>query len=231
MTPYRAVVFDFDLTLVDSRAAFVDCHTFAARAVRLPPPAPEAVFRTIGTPLVRVVPWLYGPAGEAVADEYIRVYQARADEVMTGLTTVVPGAADAVAALAGAGLRLGIVSQKLRYRVEDVLRRDDLLDYFAVVLGAEEVADFKPDPSGLLLAVERLGARPESALYVGDTAIDAETARRAGVAFVAVLSGVTTREELAPHAPLALLDSVRDLPAFLGLPGAPERLAERGKPY
>jgi len=217
VTAYRAVVFDFDLTLVESRPAFEDCHRFAARALGLPEPAPEAIARTIGTPLVRVVPWLYGAAGAAVVEEYVRVYQARADEMMAGLTTLIPGAAEAVRALDRAGLRLGIVSQKLRYRVEEVLEREGLLSSFAVVLGAEDVDEFKPDPGGLLRAVERLGATPDASLFVGDTAIDAETAARAGVAFVALLSGVTARQEFAAYPPLAFLDSVRDLPAYLGL--------------
>lgn len=222
MKPRRAVIFDFDLTLVDSRPAFLDCHRFAAAALGLPPPQEADVYRSIGTPLVRVVPALYGPAGKARAEEYIRVYQARADEVMTGLTSLIPGAAEAVWALAEAGLRLAIVSQKLRYRLEEVLRRERLLHLFAVVLGAEDVEEFKPDPRGILLALERLGAGSDSALYVGDTTIDAEAARAAGLPFVAVLTGVTGREEFDRFAPAGVLASVRELPIFLGL-GGPQR--------
>lgn len=222
MTPRRAVIFDFDLTLVDSRPAFWDCHRFAAAALGLPPLEEAAVYRSIGTPLVRVLPALYGPAGAARAEEYIRVYQARADEVMTSLTSLIPGAAEAVRALAKAGLRLAIVSQKLRYRVEEVLRRERLLHLFAAVLGAEDVEEFKPDPRGILLALARLGTGPDSALYVGDTTIDAEAARAAGLPFVAVLTGITAREEFDPFAPAGVLASVRELPAFLGL-GTPRR--------
>jgi len=213
----NAIVFDFDLTLADSTAGFAECHRYAAAALGLAPPDRDAVGRTIGTPLVLAFRQLYPPESHGLAEEYVRLYQARADEVMTGLTFMLDGAAGVVRDLAAAGFSLAIVSQKLRYRLEAVLRRDALLDVFGAVLGGEDVPEFKPDPRGLLLAVERLGSTPERAVYVGDTVIDAEAARRAGLPFVAVLTGFAAAEDFAAYAPLALLDSVVQLPAWAGL--------------
>ncbi|HEY7467500.1 MAG TPA: HAD-IA family hydrolase [Dehalococcoidia bacterium] len=215
ITGVRALIFDFDLTLADSSPGFDDCHRFAAGRLGLALPDHESVRRTIGTQLPLAVPLLYGAAIDGRLDEYVRLYQARADEVMTGLTVMLPGASDAVHRLHNAGLPLAIVSQKLRYRVEDVLRREALLDCFAAVLGAEDVPAFKPDPSGLLLALQRLDVPVPDALYVGDTTIDAEAAANAGLRFVAVLTGPTTAADFAPHHPLSVLDSVVDLPALL----------------
>lgn len=212
-----AIVFDFDLTLADSSEGFVASHGFAARQVGLPPPDAAAILRTIGTPLVKAVPMLYGEAVQPLAEEYIRIYQSHADEVMTGLTRMLPGAAEAVRCLHHAGVRMAIVSQKLRYRVVDVLQREGLLECFEAVLGGEDLPDFKPDPRGLLLALDRLGAAPERALFVGDTTIDAETAQRAGVRFVGVLTGATSRAELEAYRPVAVLDSVSGLPQLFGL--------------
>jgi len=212
-----AIVFDFDLTLADSSEAFVASHGFAARQLGLPPPDAAAILRTIGTPLLRAVPMLYGEAVQPLADEYVRIYQARADEVMTPLTLMLPGAAEAVRSLREAGPRLAIVSQKLRYRVVDVLERERLLDCFDAVLGGEDLPDFKPDPRGLLIALDRLGVPPARGVFVGDTTIDAETARRAGVRFVGVLTGATSRAELEAYRPAAVLDSVGGLPRLFGL--------------
>jgi phosphoglycolate phosphatase len=212
---FAAIVFDFDLTLVDSTEGFIECHAVASRAVRLIPPDPEAVGPTIGTPLPAVFLLLHGEANSGLSDAYIQAYQSRADEVMTGLTYVLNGVPEALSALNASGLQLGIVSQKLRYRVEDVLRYQGLLDLFGAILGGDDVAAFKPDPQGLLLALERLGVSGDSALYVGDTIIDAETAARAGVGFIAVLTGFTEPQDFLPYRPLAILDSVEDLPALL----------------
>ena len=217
LTTPRAVIFDFDLTLADSTAGFDACHRLAAERLGLAPVSLEAVRRSIGTPLDIVVPRFFPSLSESQVAEYIAAYQAHADHVMTPLTVMLPGAADTVRHLNDAGLTLAIVSQKLRYRVEDVLQRERIRDCFDVVLGGEDVPAFKPDPSGLLLALERLAVAAGDAVYVGDTTIDAAAAANAGLRFVVVLSGPTTRDEFAPYATLAILDGVAALPGLLGV--------------
>jgi phosphoglycolate phosphatase len=215
LSDVRAVVFDFDLTLADSRLGFIASHDFASRVLGLPQPAHEAVEQTIGTPLHIAVPRLHGDAVLPVLDQYLHIYQTRADEVMASLTTMLPGAADTVRRLHADGVRLAIVSQKLRYRIEDVLRREHLLDLFGAVLGGEDLPDFKPDPRGLLLALEKLQTSPAASLYAGDTVIDAETSRRAGVRFVALLTGSTSGEALKEYRPVAVLPTVAALADLL----------------
>ena len=216
IVPYQAIVFDFDLTLADSRPGFFACHEYAAGRMGLPVPSFEMTGRTIGTPLPLAYIDLYGADEAGKAEEYVKLYQARADDVMTELTTMLPGAADALEALQDAGLRLAIVSQKLRYRVEDVLRREGLLDHFVTILGGEDVPAFKPDPRGILMAIERLDATRDEAIYVGDTTIDAEAARNAGVGFVGLLSGFARRDDFSEYKPLVVLDDVGQLPEYLG---------------
>ena len=65
------------------------------------------------------------------------------------------------------------------------------------------------------MALERLGVSRHEALYVGDTVIDAETARRAGVPFVAVTSGFTSQEAFGDYPAAAILGGVAELPALL----------------
>jgi phosphoglycolate phosphatase len=210
-----AVIFDFDLTLADSRPGFIASHRHAAEKLGVPQPTPEAIARTIGTPLERIVPLMFPEMSEDWVADYIRTYRVKADEVMANLTEVLPGAREALDILHHSGIRLALVSQKLRHLIEDVLEREGMK--FEVVLGGQDVPDFKPDPSGLLLAMERLGVGADDALYVGDTTIDAEAAANADLRFVGVLTGVTTREEFEPYDRLTLLDSVGLLPEFLGL--------------
>jgi len=217
LTTPRAVIFDFDLTLADSSPGFEACHRHAAERLGLTPPTFDAVRRSIGTPPHLAVPMLYGPAVEGRVDEYLDIYQPHADEVMGPLTVVLPGSREVIGALNAAAIPMAIVSQKLRYRVEEVLQREGLLDAFACVLGGEDVPAFKPDPSGLLLALERLGIPASDAIYVGDTTIDAEAAANAGLRFVAVLTGPTTRDDFASHTSAAILDTVAGLPGLIGL--------------
>jgi phosphoglycolate phosphatase len=210
-----AIVFDFDLTLVDSRPGFMDAHSYAAREMSIEPLTTDEIGRAIGTPLEVCLPVLFPAMSEAEIAEYIRIYRARADEVMPGLTRVLPGARETVAYLKEQGLRMAIVSQKLRRLIEPVLAREGF--HFDAVLGAEDVPAFKPDPSGILLALERLDHEPDDAIYVGDTTIDAEAAVNAAIRFVGVLTGPTTRQDLQRYPSIALLESVVELPEFLGL--------------
>jgi phosphoglycolate phosphatase len=144
----------------------------------------------------------------------MRLFVERADQVMAGMTTIYPYAADAVAALRAAGLRLGIVTTKYRYRLEQSIP-PAMRAAFDVIVGYEDVPQPKPDPAGLLLALERTGSDAEHALYVGDSVTDAETARRASAPFVAVLSGATPAAAFREYAPYAILPRVAELPAML----------------
>ena len=181
----------------------------------MPTPNADTIGRAIGTPLEIVVPRLFPAMTEAAISEYIRLYRVKADEVMADLTVVLPGARETVEYLKQEGLKLAIVSQKLRRLVEPVLKREGFA--IDVVLGGEDVPAFKPDPSGILLALERLDMEADGAIYVGDTTIDAEAAANAGLRFVGVLTGPTSRAEMAAYPALALLESVADLPEFLAL--------------
>ncbi|MGE0056835.1 MAG: HAD family hydrolase [Dehalococcoidia bacterium] len=215
MTLPRAVVFDFDLTLVDSRAGIAACHAYAMRELALPNADALVAEATtmIGLPVHQVFARLF-PESELV-DEYARLYFVRAEEIMTASTSLLPGARETVEELRRRSVRLSIVSTKLRARVEEFLRREGLLSSFDAVIGPEDVPTYKPEPEGLLLALERLGVEKSDALYVGDTLIDAETARRAGVAFIAVLSGFVPKEQFEGFEAVAFLEGVKDLPALL----------------
>jgi phosphoglycolate phosphatase len=134
---------------------------------------------------------------------------------MADATKVYPGVPRTLQALKAYLLRLGIFSTKFRYRIEAVLQREGLRDAFELIVGGEDVAQLKPDPEGLLVALEKLGCDETELLYVGDSATDAEAAQRAGVPFAAVLSGVTPSEILRRYPQRAILDDVSCLPHWL----------------
>lgn len=218
MFAFEAVVFDFDYTLVDSSEGIIACVNNALRTHGLPEASAQDIRPTIGLPLLDVFGQL---AARAAADsdgrlaaDLTRAFIEHADRVMANLTVVYPYVPQAIRALRDTGLRLAIVTTKFRYRVANTLP-PELLSAFDVIVGFEDVDRPKPDPQGLLLALTRLGVRPEAGLYVGDSPTDAQTAQRAGVAFVAVLSGVTPQETFSPYAPYAILPDVACLPPLL----------------
>jgi HAD superfamily hydrolase (TIGR01509 family) len=106
-----------------------------------------------------------------------------------------PGAAEAVRALAAAGLHLGIVSGALRDEVEGALGQAGLRSAFKVLVTAEDVAAGKPDPEGYRRGLEALNAapplperllHPHEVLAVEDTPAGLEAARAAGLVTLAL---------------------------------------------
>ena len=98
---------------------------------------------------------------------------------MTNLTVLYNSVPSTIEALREGGLRLGIVSTKFRRRINEILAREGLLHGFQVVIGGEDVEQHKPHPQGLFEAIEQLEVSTESAVYVGDSVVDAELAKRA----------------------------------------------------
>ena len=86
-----------------------------------------------------------------------------------------------------------------------------MIDDFSVIVGGDNVAEHKPDPEGLLNAAKSLGAEPAEVIYVGDSTTDAKAAARAGMQFVAVLSGVTEAHEFEEFEPLKILPHVGEI--------------------
>ena len=214
-TTLQAVIFDFDYTLADSSQGALECINFALDEMGLDQVSAEAACRTIGLSLAETFLTLAEHHESRRCDEFCQLFVQRAEEVMTHLTVLYESVPPMIEALREGGLRLGIVSTKYRRRINEILERDALLDGFHVVIGGEDVEQHKPHPEGLLEAIEKLECSPASVVYVGDSVVDAELAKRAGVPLIVVLSGVTPRSHFDSYEPIAVLENLSELPRFL----------------
>ena len=95
-------------------------------------------------------------------------------------------------ALKDAGAFIGIISTKYRFRIKELLDQHFPGNFFNIIVGGEDVKAAKPSPEGLLFAIKQLHATKAETLYIGDSTIDAATAKAAGVDFAGVTHGVTT---------------------------------------
>lgn len=211
----KCVVFDFDYTLADSSAGVIECVNFALGSMGLSSVSEERACRTIGLSLTETFRTLTDERCWARSEEFVQLFVQQADRVMAERTVLFDTVPSAVEVLVGHGLTLGIVSTKFRYRIKAILEREGLVDAFEVVVGGEDVARHKPDPTGLLTAIGRMERTPDEVLYVGDSVTDAETARRGEVDFVAVLSGVTPEDAFREYDVCAVLEDVSALPQYV----------------
>ena len=208
-------MFDFDYTLGDSSTGVIDSANYALTGMGLPAASDDVICATIGLSLEDSLAALAGEEHRSRAEEYIRLFVERADEVMADSTVVYDFVPGMLAELRERRVAMGIVTQKFKTRIDTILERDGLEGFFDVVVGADTASELKPHPGGLLSAIAQIGSTPPQALYVGDTKTDAETARRACVRFLPVLTGVTPQEAFDGYDALGPARSVAELPKLV----------------
>lgn len=199
---YKAYLFDFDYTLADSSRGIVMCFRNVLAMHGHDGISDGSIKRTIGKTLEESFTILTGIDDKETLAAYRKEYVAQADRLMTANTVLFPETLDVLSRLKERGARIGIISTKYRYRIMELLGKKLPEGFLDIIVGGEDVKIPKPSPEGLTFAISHLGLEAADVLYCGDSTVDAETARNAGVDFAGVLHGMTTREELEayPHA-------------------------------
>ena len=208
---YKGVFFDFDYTLGDSTAAILIGYQRGFSAMGWPEPELEQVRPTIGMTLMDGYRLLTGDEDPERGREFYHRFQVAVGEqgddtrIMEEKSVLLPGAAELLANLKEQGRAVAIVSTKLSVTIRRIFARNGVDHLPDMVVGGEDVSRHKPDPEGLNLVMSALGLRPEEVLFCGDTVIDAQAARNAGVDVCAVLNGTTPREAFFdyPHVYIA----------------------------
>jgi phosphoglycolate phosphatase len=197
VTPPVAVVFDLDGTLVDSRRDLATAVNGLRASYGLPALPLSAVMGMVGEGARLLVARALGVEA-AIAldgpDGALSRFYARYDEVLLATTRPYPGIPELLAALAPR-LPLAVLSNKPGGFTRRVLAGLGLAGAFAAVVGGDGPYPRKPDPAGLRALAAGFGAPPERVVLVGDSAIDAETAARAGAPFALVAWGLPAPAE------------------------------------
>ena len=191
----RAVLFDWDGTLVDSAETSFRAYESLFRELgiafdreqyrRTYSPNWHRTYEALGLPKVL---W------EEADLLWLRFFARESNALL-------PGVPEALARLRQVGHAQGIVSSGERARVAREMRELDVHHFFEVTVCGGDTVNRKPHPEPLLLALERMGLRPEEAAYVGDSPEDVLMARSAGVFAVGVPGTFQNREALAASTP------------------------------
>ncbi len=205
---WKGFIFDFDYTLGDSTKGIVLCIRYALEQMGYPVPDVEMIRRTIGLSLADTFYALTDSSDVKKAHCFSKYFKEMADKVMVENTIIYPEAIKLLRTLKEKAYQVGIVTTKYHYRIEQILAKYELQDFVDEIIGAEDVSVEKPDPEGLLLMLQRLQLAQSEVLYVGDSLVDAKTAKRASVAFAGVLTGTTTAQEFMDYAPFVILPNL-----------------------
>ena len=206
---FPTALFDLDGTLIDSRAMILASFRHATRTVlRREVPDADLLATVGGGSHLRAQ--MLGIDPER-ATELMRVYREHNEPLHAELRPCA-GMLGALEALRAEGRRLGIVTAKHHRTVRLAFDVLPLEPFFDVVVAAEDTERHKPDAAPILCALDRVGAAPADAAYVGDAPFDVAAAKAAGVYAVAVTWGALhSRERVADEHPDAIVDSAEEL--------------------
>ncbi len=208
MIRFPVVLFDLDGTVVDSGGIILASMRHATREVLGRDFGDAELMQAVGGPGLEAQMAVFAPDQ---VDELVRVYRDHNEPLHEELEACA-GMEDVLLRLHEEGRRLGVVTAKRRSTVELAFARVPLAHLFETVVGGDETEKHKPDPEPLLLAAERMHARPAETAYVGDSPFDIRAAKAAGMHAVAVTWGrIHDRERLEREEPDAIVERAEEL--------------------
>ncbi|MGA3398861.1 MAG: HAD family hydrolase [Acetobacteraceae bacterium] len=205
--PPTVLLYDWDNTLVDGWAAVTAALNAVFAEFAMPPWTAEDTRTRARLSLRESFPPMFGADWERARDLF---YASFRDQHLDHLRPM-QGAAEALAA--GAAWPQGVVSNKVGNFLRAEVAHLGWAAHFRAVIGAGDATADKPDPAPIHLALQQLGHRADASVwYLGDTALDMQTARAAGV--TAVLIGDAGHDlGIAHAAPDIHFPSAHDLAA------------------
>jgi len=206
----RAVLWDLDGTLLNTLADLRSAVNTALTAFGCPTRSLEEIRRFVGNGAAMLIRRaLPGKADDPDPEEVLAAFRTYYNAHCRDETAPYAGVKDAMEALKAAGYAMAIISNKPDYAVKPLCR-----EHFGDIAAFGEVPGIprKPAPDMVLRAAEQLGVSPTECIYVGDSDVDVETARNAGMQGLSVLWGFRDRPELEQAGAAHFCEAPADLP-------------------
>ena len=212
---YKAVLFDMDGTVLDTLADLTNAVNHILSEFNMPAITHREAASYLGNGaaqlLRRAVP---ADTGEDKLAEMLRVYQPWYDSHCAILTAPYPGILPLMEALKAAGVKQAVISNKQDSAVKRLAARHfpGLLE---TAVGESDTVRRKPNPDAVLAALREMEVQPRDAVYIGDTEVDIQTAKNAGLACAVVGWGFRTESELLKAGAERIFYSAEELCAWL----------------
>ena len=210
---YKTYIFDLDGTLLDTLGDLAASVNYALRTHGMPEHSVDDVRRFVGNG-VRLLMERAVPDG-AQNPQFDEAFATFRDYYMQhSLDTTQPyaGIPETLAALRTQGCRIAVVSNKMMAATQELCRHF-FPDTVEVAIGEHEAEGIckKPAPDTVYAALRELGMGKESAVYIGDSDVDIQTAHNAGLPCISVLWGFRDRDFLMQHGAETFVSAPREL--------------------
>ena len=209
MTSFQLLVFDFDGTLVDTQWDIADSVNRTLKELELPTRDREMLTTFIGKGVNHLMIRSLEGTGYDDLPRAIDAFMRHYEEHLMDQTGLFPNCRETLEHFAHK--ENTILSNKPTRFISQILDALDFHAPFSTIIGGDRMPAKKPDPGGLLHILRQHEMRPEEALMIGDSRVDIETGKRAGVKTCGVTYGHAGRESLESAQPDWIIDDLAEL--------------------
>jgi phosphoglycolate phosphatase len=175
----KAVLFDLDGVLVDSYETTITYFQESLSHFGYPKPAKEAFLPLMGYRSLDMIKKLLPDISEEKLTEIFSYSQELSLQYASKIP-LFPNAKEALEHIAGR-YKTGLITSRGKETTKVILNHHAMTKYFLLVIDRDDIINHKPHPEGLLKAMTFLNVTSDEAVYIGDTAVDAEAAKAAGI--------------------------------------------------
>ena len=204
---FDAIVFDLDGTLIDTLEDLKDSVNFALNKFGFPERNLDEIRSFVGNGVKRLV-YLSVPDGtdEETSAKCLEIFKEHYKGNSRNKTAPYEGIPEMLEKVQAAGFKTAVVTNKIQDAAIEIIR-----SFFGgkidVIIGQVDGVAQKPEPDGVWLALEKLGADRSKAVYIGDSEVDCMTAHNAGLPCIGVTWGFRSREVLEENKAEFIVDS------------------------
>ncbi len=210
----KLVIFDLDGTLFNTTGAMTACGNYALERLNLPLLAPRVYAGVSGGSVEAFVCTVLEAAGDGEHcnyGEFWRLYLEKNSLLTEEANVPYEGIETVLKELKQRGVLLAVLSNKDQESCVPIVENAFGKGVFDRIFGGRKDVPAKPDPTAAFALMEEFSVQPKDCLYVGDTQIDMQTGKNAGIDTVAALWGYREREVLEAFSPEYLLEKPLDL--------------------
>ena len=209
----RYAIFDLDGTLLDTLDDLTDSMNYILGKHNFPLRTRDEVRNFVGNGVRKLVERAVPPeykADEEFIDKFYDDFSLYYNSHSDIKTSPYPGTLDMLDKLLHSGFDIAIVSNKIDSAVKS-LSAKFFGERIKSAIGEKPSVRHKPEPDMVFMAMEEMGADKENSIYIGDSEVDIQTAKNAGIPCISVLWGFKDRNFLEDSGATTIVESMEEL--------------------
>lgn len=206
----KGIIFDLDGTLIDTIEGLANSVNAAMDFYGFPNHSVEVYRGFVGNGVGKLVERALPEGQKHLAKDARKIFEKHYAETMLDVLPVYDGIRELLDYLMNSGIKIAVNTNKMDVFAKPMIKKV-FGDIFEDVLGEVEQFSRKPSPDGVNYLLNEMGISKDCCLYVGDSGVDINTARNAGIKCVSVTWGFVKREVLLENEPDIMVDNPREI--------------------